>query len=77
MGNDSEEENLTISVRDLFHHYPALEGFFLQKLQTDPQPKVEMEQSKNVAGVFLKPELFPILTVLSKLRPSSSDLPNR
>lgn len=77
IGSDSEEENKTISVPDLFNHYPALEKFFLHQLQVDPQCKDEMDKKTIIPGSLLKPELFPVLTVFSKLRPSSSDLPER
>ena len=78
IGSDAEEECRTISVRELFNHYPRLEGFFLHQLQVDLKQAQNTNpgqegQLARIRGGLLKPELFPVLTVLSKLRPSASN----
>ena len=57
----------TISARDFFNSYPALYEFFLKHLKGAS----DSGSSNGLPTQSVKPELFPILTLLSKLHPSS------
>lgn len=61
---DDDTEMNTMSSSDFFNSYPALRKFFLSHLQNTPRSAYSSSaQFFNLS----KPELFPILTLLSKL----------
>lgn len=66
-GADDDTEMNTINATDFFNSYPALRMFFLTHLQNASQPAYSSSQLLKMS----KPELFPILTFLSKLHPYS------
>ncbi|PFX19384.1 Thyroid adenoma-associated protein-like [Stylophora pistillata] len=61
---DDETEMNTISSSDFFNSFPALRKFFIAHLQNTSQ---SADSSAKQFFKISKPELFPILTLLSKL----------
>ncbi|KAJ7360154.1 hypothetical protein OS493_018142 [Desmophyllum pertusum] len=64
-GTDDDSEMNTISAMDFFNSYPALHKFFLTHLQNTS----DSASKSSLFSQMSKPELFPILTLLSKLHP--------
>lgn len=64
-GTDEDSEMNTVSAMDFFNSYPALHKFFLTHLQniSDSAP------DPSLFSQMIRPELFPVLTLLSKLYP--------
>ena len=65
-GADDDSERNTISARDFFISHPDLHNFFLSHIQSTADP---ISSPLSLCQLQPKPELFPILTLLSKLHP--------
>lgn len=64
-GIDDDSEMNTISALDFFNSYPALHKFFLSHLQSTS----DSVSNSSLFSEMSRPELFPILTLLSNLHP--------
>ncbi|XP_031564111.1 thyroid adenoma-associated protein homolog [Actinia tenebrosa] len=72
-GLQDENQFNSISARDFFKRFSSLRSFFLEQLRSFSSDTNTQPMSTPCTAV-LKPELFPILTLFSKLRPATSDI---
>lgn len=64
-GTDDDREMNAINAMDFFNSYPALHNFFLSHLQSTS----DSVSNTSLFSPVSRPELFPILTLLSNLHP--------